>query len=417
MLTDDIMLKSKCAIEWSALAPIRDDVMAWVADRAAAGQRVTAISPQPSSSPARIGAGAFGCVWRVTRRGVPMAVKVFDTTVFEPSALRRVLGHANVVYIVGYCSEPAGVVMELVTLDGAPCSLAQWLAAEACSPSGIAARDKLALLQQVCDGMAFVHDQGLVHSDLKPGNVLVTRYSDGGLCAKIGDFGLAIDVSSGPARRLGGTDGYACPCDDVTATDKGFDVWSFGVLMVEVLTGRGVQFNRGRLLTWRSDDSVQSVLAAEVAAIGACSGVTGGGAVWSLVRRCLACDSRQRPAFQEVSRELDRLRAGVVAGEGTAAVAASESGVYRGGTLVRLSDAAGAASPVVCADGADPLKSGMGAGSAGADSGAAVSGWHHSGSTTGAASVPVTSGWVATSRLGPSGLNRGQSTSGWFDPS
>ena len=170
--------------------------------------RVTAsedgcLGPAPAASPRCIGVGGCGCVWRIQRRGVDFAVKVFDATVFEPTALRRVLGHPNVVYILGYCSEPAGVVMELVTLDGVPCTLAQWLRSSVGRECGVDV--KLELLQQVCDGMTFVHSCGLVHSDLKPSNVLMTRYSDGSLCAKIGDFGLAIDVSEGPAARVGGT--------------------------------------------------------------------------------------------------------------------------------------------------------------------------------------------------------------------
>ena len=289
-----IDVSSMVRVQWASMPEVYEDAVAWLRRR----QAGDSTGVPPSLSRQAVGDGSCGCVWRIERRGVPFAVKVFDGTVFEPVALRHVLGHPNVVYVVGYCSEPAGVVTELVTLDGAPCTLAQWLRSRAGHECALDV--KLDVLQQVCRGMAFVHDQGLVHCDLKPSNVLMARYGDGSLCAKVGDFGLAIEVFRGPAQRLGGTPAYACPCDDVAATGKAFDVWSFGLMVGEVLLGDRLVFDGGALSGWRVDDGVQRQLSCEVQAIGGDSGV-GSPELWRLVDRCLRCDCDARPSFDEVA--------------------------------------------------------------------------------------------------------------------
>ena len=301
----DIQTASMCCIEWSALPLIHDEAVTWLHHL-----RLGKVAPPPSHC---IGVGGCGCVWRVEKRGIPFAVKVFDATVFEPTALRRVLGHPNVVYVVGYCREPAGVVTELVTLDGEPCSLRQWLSSPAGRRCDLDAR--LDLLRQLCDGMAFVHSRDLVHSDLKPSNVLMCRYSDGSLCTKIGDFGLAIDVLGGPTMRVGHTPAYACPCDEISRTDKHFDVWSFGLVMAEVILGTRLRFNGAVLSQWRSDASVQRRLSSDVMCVAEHCGVDCA-EVWALVERCLRCDSSERPTFVELLRAIDDVQGSRVAPHG-----------------------------------------------------------------------------------------------------
>ena len=295
-------------IRWTNLSPtVEHAAVTWVRQRQlqVQGGELSA-PPSPSPLPEWIGSGGFGSAWQVEKNGVQLAVKAFriDVMGFEASALRRVVGHVNIVAMMGYCLEPAGVVMELVALDGRSCSLHHWLS----SPSNTRdLRQQLAILRQVCDGVAFVHSRNLVHCDLKPSNILMTRFADGSLCAKISDFGMAIDVSDGPAKLVGGTQAYACPCDCFTATDKGFDVWSFGLIMAEMLLGTQLRLDAATLSRWRHDDTVQGRLSADVMRLSSSVPGSHGKAAMRLVVSCLQCNSAGRPTFESLSSDIERL--------------------------------------------------------------------------------------------------------------
>jgi serine/threonine-protein kinase len=100
------------------------------------------------------------------------------------------------------------------------------------------------LLAQVCSALQEAHELGIVHRDLKPENVLITRTAGGRDYAKVLDFGLAkIDQRQVPSsmtdkQQIVGTPYFMAPeqirGDDVDARG---DIYSFGALMFEVLTG------------------------------------------------------------------------------------------------------------------------------------------------------------------------------------
>jgi serine/threonine-protein kinase len=100
------------------------------------------------------------------------------------------------------------------------------------------------LLAQICGALQEAHELGIVHRDLKPENVLITRATGGRDYAKVLDFGLAkLDQRGVPAREterntIVGTPYFMAPeqirGDDVDART---DIYSFGALMFELLTG------------------------------------------------------------------------------------------------------------------------------------------------------------------------------------
>ena len=101
----------------------------------------------------------------------------------------------------------------------------------------LAPAEALALAAQVVDGLAAAHENGIVHRDVKPGNILVSK--DG--TARVADFGLAKIAGEARLTRPGtsvGTVAYMSPeqiCgEDVDART---DVWSLGVVLYEMLTG------------------------------------------------------------------------------------------------------------------------------------------------------------------------------------
>ncbi|MDF2772571.1 MAG: pknB, partial [Geminicoccaceae bacterium] len=101
----------------------------------------------------------------------------------------------------------------------------------------LAVGDALDIARQVALGLTFAHDTGVIHRDLKPGNVMLLP--DG--TAKILDFGLAklADLSETASRAGGlGTAGYMAPEQVRGQTvDARADLWSLGVLLYEMLTG------------------------------------------------------------------------------------------------------------------------------------------------------------------------------------
>ena len=122
--------------------------------------------------------------------------------------------------------------------------------------------EALGLLHGIARGLAFAHDHGVVHRDLKPANVLLHLRADR-LVPRIADFGLVLRVGDGDADDTAyGTPAYAAP-EQVVApheVDARADLYSFGVLAAELLTGR-------RPRTPRDVDDVPETLRGLVSAL------------------------------------------------------------------------------------------------------------------------------------------------------
>ena len=107
--------------------------------------------------------------------------------------------------------------------------------------SNLSPGETLKLIPDICDGLQYAHDQGVVHRDIKPANILL----DGHGRAKIADFGLAKllrGVGSQTATATGrivGTPHYIAPeqMERPAEVDHRADLYSLGVLLYEMLTG------------------------------------------------------------------------------------------------------------------------------------------------------------------------------------
>ncbi|XVS67065.1 serine/threonine-protein kinase [Actinosynnema sp. CA-299493] len=148
------------------------------------------------------------------------------------------LSHPGVlsVYDVGTCDGASYVVMQLV--EGT--TLRDRLLAGTFTP--VQAR---ALGHQIADALAHVHEQRVVHRDVKPSNVLL----DGSDTAYLADFGLARSLGSAPVAKTSqvvGSAAYLAP-EQVRGEEVGppADVYALGLLLLECLTGyREYQGNR-----------------------------------------------------------------------------------------------------------------------------------------------------------------------------
>lgn len=196
-----------------------------------------------------LGEGGMGRVYLATDResGERSAIKVLHATcardrqmvrrfVAEAEAARSIQ-HANVVKVCGLVtSGPVYYVMEWV--DG------QTLAAQL-ERGPLPLPEALSIALQVCDALRAAHAAGVVHRDLKPENVLLADVPNGSRkhAVKITDFGIAKTCDAlrdlTPSGLILGTPAYmapeqALPGDDV---DHRADIYSFGVLLYEMLSG------------------------------------------------------------------------------------------------------------------------------------------------------------------------------------
>ena len=200
-----------------------------------------------------IGAGGMGEVHRArdTRLGRDVAIKVLPALYSrDPDRLRRFEQEARAASALNH----PGIltIHDFGEHDGAPYVVAELLEGQTLrgriEAGALPARKALDYAIQIARGLAAAHEKGIVHRDLKPENLFVTR--DGRV--KILDFGLAKLVEpgtpkthAGDTRTLGtepgtvlGTVGYMAP-EQVRAepTDHRADIFAFGVILYEMLTG------------------------------------------------------------------------------------------------------------------------------------------------------------------------------------
>jgi serine/threonine protein kinase len=253
-----------------------------------------------------IGAGAMGEVYRArdTRLGRDVALKILpDAMRLDRERLARFehearalasLNHHGIAAIYGIeedrirdASEPVqALVLEFVAGNTLAARITH-------GPMPVS--DALDIARQLADALEAAHDKGIVHRDLKPSNVGLTP--DG--MAKVLDFGLAkisLDASASmetqtvAATREGviaGTAAYMSP-EQATGrvVDKRTDIWAFGCVLFEMLTGKrlfdaGTMAETLALVMTRDPDS--SALPPNVPPT-----------VRVLLRRCLERDRRKR---------------------------------------------------------------------------------------------------------------------------
>ena len=109
-----------------------------------------------------------------------------------------------------------------------------------CDEHGLSLGERIRLLIRVCEGVQHAHQKGVIHRDLKPGNLLVDEVDNRAL-PKIIDFGIATASSLTDGREVAGTPDYMSPeqaAGDQALVDTRSDVYALGVVLSELLTGQ-----------------------------------------------------------------------------------------------------------------------------------------------------------------------------------
>jgi eukaryotic-like serine/threonine-protein kinase len=253
----DAFLRLQCADEPATLAVLRDMLGLNPGEETPFDPNLPPDAPRsigPYRILRRLGEGGFGVVWLGEQRepvARVVAIKSLKMGMDSKAILARfeqeraalaVMDHPSIARVLDAGADERGLpyfVMEYV--DG------QSIIAY-CDAQQLTIADRLALFAKVCAGVHHAHTKGVIHRDLKPGNILVTTI-DGVACPKIIDFGIAKALDQTAAARsiftelgqLVGTLEYMSPEQAALGRidiDTRSDVYSLGVVLYELLTGR-----------------------------------------------------------------------------------------------------------------------------------------------------------------------------------
>jgi serine/threonine protein kinase/Tol biopolymer transport system component len=252
-----------------------------------------------------IGAGGMGDVYRArdTKLERDVAIKVLPASfAADPGRLARfhreakllaALNHPNVAAIYGV-EESEGInALVLEFVEGS--TLADRL-----SEGALRLEEAIPIASQIVAALETAHERGVIHRDLKPGNIKITtagmvKVLDFGLAKAVSADGSAPDSTRSPTVTIGGTHvgvilGTAAYMSPEQARgqviDKRTDIWAFGCVLYEMLTGRAAYARQ------TISDTLVAVLEGEPPLEGLPPDTPF--LVQRLIRRCLEKDPRRR---------------------------------------------------------------------------------------------------------------------------
>jgi Tol biopolymer transport system component len=205
-----------------------------------------------------VGAGGMGKVYRArdTKLGRDVAVKVLRQEFSRDNErVRRSEREAKLLASLNHPNIAA--IYDLEESDGLLCLVLEFVEgqtlAERLKRGRLPMKEVLEIGHQIAEALESAHEKGIIHRDLKPGNVMITPSGE----VKVLDFGLAkvrqaeghvaslsdspmIITAAGPGMILG-TAAYMSPEQTKgNDADRTADVWAFGCVLYEMLTGRAV---------------------------------------------------------------------------------------------------------------------------------------------------------------------------------
>ncbi|XP_037423780.1 uncharacterized protein LOC119288251 isoform X2 [Triticum dicoccoides] len=217
-----------------------------------------------------IGRGGFAVVYKAMLENEAVAIKrLSNTYMYEKEFQREVeclikAKHKNIVRFLGYCADTQGN-MESYNGKMVMADVQQRLLCFEYLPKGsldgyitdsskkLEWRKCYKVIKGICEGLNYLHQTKILHLDLKPGNILL----GGDMMPKITDFGLSRcfeeDQTRVVTKNVGGTMGYLAPEFCSGEITHKFDLYSLGVIIIEMLTGKkGYQTIENVLAIWNN---------------------------------------------------------------------------------------------------------------------------------------------------------------------
>ena len=197
----------------------------------------------------QLGEGGMATVYKAfdTRLEADVAVKVIRTEQLAPNVLERALKrfereakalarltHANIVKVIDYGEYEGHPYLVMPYLPGGTLK-------ECLAQGRMAWQEAVRLLLPIARALGYAHQEGMIHRDVKPSNILITRSGDPMLTdfgvAKILDEEATVDLTGTSATV--GTPEYMAP-EQVTAksVDHRADIYALGIVFYEMVTGR-----------------------------------------------------------------------------------------------------------------------------------------------------------------------------------
>jgi len=268
-----------------------------------------------------IGEGGFGAVYRGTLpHGQEVAVKVRSSSSKQGTRefnnelrLLSAVRHENLVPLIGYCCEKDQQILVYPFMSNG--SLQDRLYGEASKRKVLDWPTRLSVCIGAARGLVYLHNfagRCIIHRDIKSSNILL----DHSMCGKVADFGFSKyapqEGDSNPSMEVRGTAGYLDPeyySTQVLSTRS--DVFSFGVVLLEIVTGREpLDVKRPRdewsLVEW-AKPYIREYKIEEMVDPGI-KGQYCSEAMWRVLEVALVCTepfSTFRPSMEDVLRELE----------------------------------------------------------------------------------------------------------------
>ncbi|XP_071694132.1 probable receptor-like protein kinase At2g42960 [Rutidosis leptorrhynchoides] len=267
-----------------------------------------------------VGEGGYGVVYKGTLiNGTEVAVKKLLNNLGQAEKEFRVeveaighVRHKNLVRLLGYCIEGTHRMLVYEYVDNG--NLEQWLHGDVRECGALTWEARMKVLLGIAKALSYLHEAiepKVVHRDIKSSNILIDHDFNG----KLSDFGLAKLLDSGESHintRVMGTFGYVAPeYANTGMLNEKSDIYSFGVLLLEAVTGRDpVDYNRVanevNLVEWlkmmvgnrRAEEVVDPNLDPKPSTHALKRALL-------VALRCVDPDSEKRPKMSQVVRMLD----------------------------------------------------------------------------------------------------------------
>uniref|UniRef100_A0A8C4Q5Y7 mitogen-activated protein kinase kinase kinase n=1 Tax=Eptatretus burgeri TaxID=7764 RepID=A0A8C4Q5Y7_EPTBU len=258
-----------------------------------------------------IGAGGFGKVYRGSWNNLEVAVKAARhnadedigatlDSVRQEAKLFSMLRHTNIIDLLAVCLEPPNPCLIMEYALGGP--LNRVLVGRRIPPDIL-----LDWAVQIARGMLYLHEKApvaIIHRDLKSSNVLllekISKDDITNKTLKITDFGLAREWHKTTKMSAAGTYAWMAPEVIKTSTfSKGSDVWSYGVLVWELLTGE---------VPYRGIDGLAVAYGVAVNKLTLPIPTTCPKPFTMLMTDCWKPDPHTRPPFATILEELEKLQ-------------------------------------------------------------------------------------------------------------